>query len=275
MNIDDQLLNSCWNVLRNFTDFQPEIGIVLGTGIGDYAKNFSICAQVPYTELPGFPRSTAPGHRGQFVFGYYDNIPLVLMQGRIHYYEGYEIDQVVLPIRLMYKMGVRNLLLTNSAGGIAPELKAGSFMLISDHISFLLPSPLRGKNNDSWGVRFPDMSEIYDLSWRKNILAAAQSQGIELRQGVYIQTPGPQFETPAEIRMYAAWGASAVGMSTACEAIAAKHCGMRIAGLSCIGNPAAGISSSPLSEKEIQEVGCSVAPRFFQLINLSIKSVRK
>ena len=189
-----------------------------------------------------------------------------MMQGRIHYYEGYEMSDVVLPVRLMCAMGAKKIILTNAAGGMGDGFVPGDLMLITDQISSLVPSPLRGKNCDEMGLRFPDMSEIYTLSLREAAFKAAEKCGIDLKSGVYIQTPGPNYESPAEIKMYKLWGADAVGMSTACEAIAARHMGAEICGISCISNMAAGISKNPLTHEEVKETGAKTAQKFEALI---------
>lgn len=200
---------------------------------------------------------------------------MVLMQGRVHYYEGYSIQETVLPIRLMRWMGAEKLLLTNAAGGICQEFSAGDFMLITDQISTFVPSPLRGPNEEALGPRFPDMSQIYDPQMNQVIRESAQRLGMKLREGVYLQTSGPQYETPAEIRMMRTLGASAVGMSTAAEAIAAKHMRMRIAGISCITNLAAGVAGHPLSHEEVEEIGRRRGTDFGKLLEESIVGVNQ
>jgi purine-nucleoside phosphorylase len=205
------------------TDFRPEVALVLGSGLGGFAKEVDVRMTLPYAQIEGLPVSTAPGHTGQFVLGYLGEVPVVLMQGRVHYYEGYEISDVVLPARLMKMLGAEILFLTNASGGINKDFKAGSFMLITDHISSFAPNPLIGPNIEELGTRFPDMSEVYDHELNDIIRKAAKDNGIELNEGVYIQFTGPSFESPAEIKMAALLGADAVGMSTVVEAIAARH----------------------------------------------------
>lgn len=273
MNTAYEKLVKCYESLRRKTKFQPKIALVLGSGLGEYAQTIQIEEVLDYHEIDGFPVSTVPGHKGRFVFGYIDSVPVVIMQGRVHYYEGYAIEDVVLPIRLMKKMGADILFLTNAAGGIHPSFQAGDFMLIKDHISTFVPSPLIGPNVEEWGERFPDMSEVYKKDLRKLIKNTAEAQGIPLREGVYIQLSGPNFETPSEVQMCKMLGADAVGMSTACEALAANHMGMKVCGISCISNPAAGISSRPLSHGEVQEMADKAAPKFERLITESVKAM--
>ena len=252
--------------IRERTDFEPEIALVLGSGLGGFSKNVEIVCEIGYEEIPGFPASTVPGHRGRFLLGTVGGRRAVVLDGRVHYYEGNDMADAVLPVRTAALLGAKTLLLTNAAGGIRADLQPGDFMLIADQISSFVPSPLRGPNDDSLGPRFPDMSAAYDPVLRAAIRRAAAGAGIPLREGVYCQLPGPQFETPAEIRMLRTLGADAVGMSTACECIAARHMGLRTAGISCISNLAAGISARPLSHEEVQETANRVAADFERLI---------
>ena len=252
--------------IRNRTGFEPEAALVLGSGLGNFSAHVEDPVEIGYEEIPGFPRSTVPGHRGRFLLGTVAGRRAVVLDGRVHYYEGQDMRDVVLPVRTAGLLGAKTLILTNAAGGIRPDLRPGDFMLISDHISAFVPSPLRGANPEELGVRFPDMSAAYDAELRARIRAAAVREGILLREGVYCQTPGPQFETPAEIRMFRALGADAVGMSTACECVAARHMGLRVAGISCISNLAAGISARSLTHEEVQETANRVSERFERLI---------
>lgn len=268
-------LEKCYKCIREKTDFVPEIALVLGSGLGDYAEgaNVNVEMTIPYSEINGFPTSTVSGHKGQFVLGTVNGVKTAIMQGRVHFYEGYSISDVVLPIRLMGLMGAKVLFLTNASGGINQSFECGDFMLITDHISSLVKSPLVGENIDELGVRFPDMSEIYDKDLRDVIKKSADELDIKLKEGVYIQTTGPQYESPAEIRAFKTLGADAVGMSTACEAIAANHMGLKICGISCISNLAAGISKTPLTHKEVQETADRVAPDFKKLLTESIENI--
>ena len=261
-----QKLLKCLESVRNKTDFKPEVAVVLGSGLGEFADHIQIEATIDYSEIEDFPVSTVVGHKGRFVFGYVEKTPVVIMQGRVHYYEGYAMTDVVLPIRLMRMMGAEKLLLTNASGGCNPNFKAGDLMIITDHITTAVPSPLIGPNIEELGTRFPDMSEVYSKRLRKVIKDCAFDCGIEMQQGVYVQFTGPNYETPAEIRLAQVWGADAVGMSTACEAMAARHMGMEIAGISCITNMAAGISKVALNHKEVQETADRVAEQFKKLV---------
>lgn len=266
-------LQRCYEAVQKKSDFKPKIALILGSGLGEFCSTMDVKETLPYGEIPDFPTSTVPGHKGQFVFGYSGKVPIVAMQGRVHYYEGYPVTDVVLPTRLMHMMGADTLFLTNAAGGINPSFHAGDFMLITDQISSLVPSPLIGGNIDELGTRFPDMSEIYSRRLRTIIEGAAAAEGVPLQRGVYIQTTGPQYESPAEIRAFGRLGADAVGMSTAVEAIAARHCGMEVCGISCISNLAAGISSTSLSHKEVQETADKAAPLFRKLVARAINDI--
>lgn len=259
-------LMSCVESIRKKTDFKPEVALILGSGLGDYAEGIRVEAAVEYSEIEGFPVSTVAGHKGRFVFGYVKEVPVVIMQGRVHYYEGYPMQEVVLPTRLMGMLGAKKLFLTNAAGGINESFHPGDFMMITDHITTAVPNPLIGRNIEELGTRFPDMSEVYSRRLQEVIRAAAERCGVRLREGVYVQLTGPSYETPAEIRMCRIWGGDAVGMSTACEAIAARHMGMEICGISCVTNMAAGVSKQKLSHKEVQETADRVSAQFKELV---------
>ena len=259
-------LKMCQESVREKINFKPKVALVLGSGLGDFAKEIKVEAVLCYHEIEGFPVSTVAGHKGRFVFGFVGEVPVVCMQGRVHYYEGYTMTDVVLPIRLMKCMGAEILFLTNAAGGIGQGMRAGDLMLIVGQISSFVPSPLIGENIEELGTRFPDMSGIYDKELQKIICKTAMDFDIELKQGVYLQTTGPQYESPEEIAMFRTLGADAVGMSTACEAIAARHMGMRVAGISCISNLAAGISPEPLSHEDVKKAADLAAPRFGRLV---------
>lgn len=268
-------LIGCRDYVRTRTDFVPKAALVLGSGLGGFAANLKVECEVPYADIPGFPVSTVPGHAGKFIFGYLGEAPAVCMQGRVHYYEGYSIDDVVLPARLMKELGAEILFLTNASGGVNPAFNAGDLMLITDHIACFVPNPLMGPNIEELGTRFPDMSHIYDPALCDVIRGVAKADGIELREGVYCQLTGPSYESPAEIRMLGAMGADAVGMSTAVEAVAANHCGLRVCGVSCVSNKAAGLSPTPLSHKEVQEAADKAAPLFTALVRDSIAAMCK
>lgn len=263
----------CLAYVRKKTDFVPRVALVLGSGLGEFASQIRVTDYLDYSDIEGFPQSTVAGHKGRFVFGYIEDTPVVAMQGRVHYYEGYSMEDVVLPVRLMHAMGAQILFLTNAAGGLGEGFQCGDLMLITDHISCFVPNPLLGKNEDALGVRFPDMSEIYDYNLQKIIRFSAQKLGIPLKDGIYLQLTGPSYETPAEIRMCKILGASAVGMSTAVEAIAANHLGMKICGISFISNLAAGISPNPLSHEEVKAAADEVAPKFQSLVKLAISKM--
>lgn len=263
-------LNRCLDIIRKETDFVPRVGIILGSGLGALADEIEVRASINYSDIEGFPISTVAGHKGRFVFGYIDHVPVVIMQGRVHYYEGYSMEEVVLPTRLMRLMGAEIIMLTNAAGGVNFNFKSGDFMIIEDHISTFVNSPLVGANIDEMGLRFPDMSMVYDKNLNSIIEQTASDLGIDIKRGVYMQLSGPNFETPAEVRMCRTLGADAVGMSTACEAMAAKHCGFKVCGISCISNLACGMTDSPLTHEEVQQTADRVAVLFKKLITNSV-----
>ncbi len=273
MKIYDKL-TSALSDIRKKTDFVPKVGLVLGSGLGGLADDMEIVSEISYSEIEGFPVSTVSGHAGKFLFGFIEDVPCVVMQGRVHYYEGYDIHDVVLPIRIMGLLGAEILFLTNAAGGIRREFSKGCLMIIQDHISSLVPSPLVGPNIEELGVRFPDMSCVYDKDLRSVIKSSAEELSINVEEGIYIQTSGPNYETPSEIRAYSLWGADAVGMSTACEAMAARHMGMRVCGISCITNMAAGISDAPLSHAEVKETADRVGKEFSSLVKCSVSKMK-
>ncbi len=271
-NVVYEKLERCLACVRRRTEFVPRVAIVLGSGLGDYAESIRVETEIPYAEIEGFPVSTVPGHAGRFVFGWVGAVPVVCMKGRVHFYEGYDVSDVVLPIRLMKLLGAEILFLTNAAGGINPSFHAGDLMLIRDHISVFAPNPLIGENLDALGTRFPDMSSVYDPALGEKIKEKAAENGISLQEGVYAKLTGPSYETPAEIRMLGRLGCDAVGMSTAVEAIAANHCGMRVCGVSCISNLAAGLSDAPLDHREVQEAADRSASRFRTLVTEAVQA---
>lgn len=270
----DKLLTA-YKSVEGRLPFKPRVALILGSGLGDFADTTEIKATIPYGEIEGFPVSTAPGHKGRFVFANVAGVPTVIMQGRVHYYEGYPMSDVVLPTRLMGLMGAKILFLTNAAGGINSAFKAGDFMLITDQISSFSPSPLIGENPEKLGVRFPDMTDIYKPALQDAIRAAAKSEGIAMQQGVYLQATGPAFESPAEVRLYGMLGADAVGMSTACEAIAANHMGLSVCGVSCISNMASGLSDAKLTSEDVNETADKVGGIFGRLVTASVKLLDK
>ena len=266
MNKVYEKLIRCYESIKDRIPFEPKVALVLGSGLGNYADSMKVVSEIDYKDIEDFPVSTVPGHSGKFIFGYVNDVPVICMKGRIHYYEGYDISDVVLPTRLMKMMGAKILFLTNASGGLNKDFNAGDFMMITDHISVWAPNPLIGQNIDELGTRFPDMTNVYDNDLQDIIRSAAKKNGIELKEGVYCQLTGPSFESPAEIRMLGKLGVDAVGMSTVVEAIAANHMGMKICGISCICNLAAGISPRPLTHEEVQQAGAQAAPLFQKLV---------
>lgn len=269
----EKLMN-CYKSFQEKIDFKPEVAIVLGSGLGDFASEIQVEAELPYSELEGFPVSTVVGHDGKFIFGYLGDIPVVCMKGRVHFYEGYAMSDVVLPTRLMKLMGAKILFLTNASGGINEGFVAGDLMMLTDHIAALVQNPLIGANLDELGTRFPDMSEVYDKDLQDIIRNKAKENGIDLKEGVYIQFTGPSYETPAEVQMAKIMGADAVGMSTAVEAIAANHMGMKICGISCVCNMAAGISKTKLTHAEVQEAADAASAKFKTLVRESVLAMK-
>lgn len=266
-------IEECVRAIRERTSFVPEIGIVLGSGLGGFAENIDVNSFVEYKDIPGFPVSTVSGHAGRFIFGYIYGKPVVAMQGRVHYYEGYSMEDVVLPIRVMKLLGISKLILTNAAGGVNESFKPGDLMMIKDQISSFVPNPLIGKNIDELGTRFPDMSNVYSDRLQRLILDISSEINIEIKSGVYLQLTGPSYETPAEIRMCRLLGADAVGMSTTCEAIVANHMGLEVCGISCITNMAAGILDVKLDHKEVQQTADKASYDFKRLILALIKEI--
>lgn len=259
--------------IRSITDFKPQVALILGSGLGALADEIDIVKTIDYKDIPNFPISTAPSHKGRFVFGYIGKSKVVIMQGRIHLYEGYSPKEVVNPIFLMRKLGAEVLFLTNASGGINNNFSIGDFMIIEDHISSFIPSPLIGKNDDELGTRFPDMSDVYNSELCKLIEETASENNIDVKKGVYIQLRGPAFETKAEIRMCKTLGADAVGMSTAIEAQAGNYCGFKVCGISCITNLACGISDRPITSEEVNETANRVAGSFKNLVRKSIERI--
>lgn len=272
MNKDYEKLLKCYESFRSKIDFQPRVAIVLGSGLGDFANTIQVEAELSYSEIEGFPVSTVPGHAGKFIFGYVGEVPVVCMKGRVHYYEGYSISDVVLPTRLMKLMGAEILFLTNASGGVNFDFKAGDLMMITDHISSFAPNPLIGPNIEELGTRFPDMSTVYDKELQEILRKTAKEQNVPLKEGIYVQMTGPSFESPAEVRMIRTLGGDAVGMSTVVEAIVANHMGMRICGISCVCNLAAGMTENPLTHTEVQEAADKAAPLFTKLVAESVKN---
>ncbi|MFI5093248.1 MAG: purine-nucleoside phosphorylase [Candidatus Acidiferrum sp.] len=255
------------------TDLHPKIALVLGSGLGAFADEFGSATKIPYAEIPHFPRSTAIGHAGQLVVGLVGDIPVAGMQGRVHLYEGYSAKDVAFPIRVFSRMGVKAIILTNAAGGIKREFTQGELVVIKDHINLQGANPLTGPNDDRFGPRFPDMTIAYDRRFREITVGAGNRNGIGLYEGVYAALPGPSYETSAEIRYLRAIGADLVGMSTVPEVIAARHCGLRVLGISCVTNAAAGILDEPLDHKEVLETAERVKAQFIALLKIVIPRI--
>lgn len=272
MNLSQRITDAA-AYIRERLPFSPQIGLVLGSGLGDYADTLEDPIRIPYGDIPYFPRSTAPGHAGALVFGHKHGKAVVAMQGRIHYYEGLTQRELTLPIRVLHLLGVRQLVLTNACGGVNLSFAPGDLMLISDHLNLSGDNPLIGENLEAFGPRFPDMSDLYTASLRKTVKALALKQGIRLQEGVYGMYSGPNYETPAEIRMYRVLGADVVGMSTVPEALVAGHCGMEVLGISCVTNMAAGVLPQKLDHSEVMETAARVHDTFQRLLDLIVKNL--
>ncbi len=251
----------------------PKTVLILGSGLGGFGERIETQTAIPYGEIPGFPVSTVSGHSGQLLIGKAAGVPVACMQGRLHVYEGHPIQQVALPIRTYRKLGAETLIVTNAAGSLKQEMGPGSLMVIDDHINYSGRNPLIGENDEAIGPRFPDMSEVYDRDLREQLFAAGKEEDIALSRGVYLYTTGPSFETPAEIRMFAKWGADAVGMSTVPEAIAAVHAGMRVAGVSLITNHAAGIAAHKITHDETLAEGAKAFDKMSRLMLRFLNSI--
>jgi purine-nucleoside phosphorylase len=257
--------------IRKLVPVTPDLVMVLGSGVGDFVRVLDNPVSVPYEEIPWWPRSTAPGHAGVLHVGRLGTINVAVLQGRVHYYEGYSMEEVVFPVRVMGEWGAKVFVATNASGGIDRSYSPGQWVLIEDHINLMGANPLVGPNEDSWGVRFPDMTEAYDRDLMRLMERAASRIGVALGRGVYVAMSGPSFETPAEIRMLSKLGGTLVGMSTVPEVIAARHMGLRVLALSCVANYAAGISPNPLTHEEVlREVSratgdlCRLLPAFLE-----------
>jgi len=252
-------------LVRDRSPLRPTVGVVLGSGLGAFADALEDARAIPFADIPHFPASTVVGHSGALVVGRSRGVPVAVMKGRVHFYEGYALDQVVFPVRVLGRLGVKTLVLTNAAGAINPAFAPGDLMVVEDHIN-MLGNPLLGPNEETLGPRFPDMSEVYDRGLRGVAEAACRSCSVPCHRGVYVSLPGPSYETPAEIRMFRTLGADAVGMSTVPEAIAARHMGMRVAGLSCLTNMAAGVTDRKLDHREVLETGERVKSALLEVL---------
>ncbi|HLL17104.1 MAG TPA: purine-nucleoside phosphorylase [Pyrinomonadaceae bacterium] len=249
---------------------EARVALVLGSGLGAFADDLEDAVAIPYEEIPGFARSTVEGHAGRLVLGKIAGLPVIVQQGRFHFYEGYALDEVTFPIRVVGLLGIKSLVLTNAAGGLNNSFKQGALMLISDHLNLMGTNPLLGANEPRFGARFPDMSDVYDREFQEAAVGEAQEMEIELKRGIYAALTGPSYETPAEIRMLRALGADAVGMSTVPEAIVARHMGIKVLGISCITNMAAGVLDRPIDHAEVMETGEQVRVTFTELLRRTI-----
>lgn len=259
-------------IRKKIGDFNPEIGIILGSGLGDFADSFESII-VPYNEIPGFQKSNVAGHKGQLVFAEVNGKKVVMMQGRYHFYEGHSMQTVTFPVKVMKKLGVKTLIITNAAGAVSGEFTPGELMFITDHINFMGTNPLIGANDDTLGTRFPDMSEVYNEELIDLAEDIAEKLGISYQKGVYVATTGPSYETPAEIVMFRKLGGNAVGMSTVPEAIVANYCGLKVLGISCLTNYAAGVADCPLNHQEVIDTANRVKESFKNLLSEFIKQV--
>lgn len=267
------IMKDTLDYIETFTDgFCPEIGIVLGSGLGELADEYYEYA-IPYDKIPGFTKSTVQGHKGQLVFAQIGGKKVVMMQGRNHYYEGHSMQDITYPIKVMKKLGVKTVILTNAAGAINKSFKPGDLMVITDHINMMGANPLVGPNDEDLGTRFPDMSEVYDKNLIKLADAAGRYLKLDLKHGVYIASSGPSYETPAEIKMARTLGADAAGMSTVPEAIVANYCNIKVLGISCISNYASGVSTKKLTHEEVIETTNSVKAKFKELVVLLLKNI--
>ncbi|WP_028506281.1 purine-nucleoside phosphorylase [Ruminococcus sp. FC2018] len=273
--IDYEALRGYVEKIGSRIGFAPKIGIVLGSGLGELADKMQSVYSISYMEIEGFPVSTVEDHVGQYVFGYIEDVPVVCMQGRVHYYEGYTMEEVVLPIRFMGMLGVEQVILTNAAGGISADFDTGDIVLLSDHIATFVPNPLIGYKAVDSADRFPDMTQVYDKGMREVMKSVAKEQNTTVKEGVYIQLTGPSYETPAEIKMAGLLGADIVGMSTACEAIAARHSKMKVCAISYVSNPAAGLGDVPLSHEDVKKQAKKTAGTVAKLIKGYCKAVKE
>ncbi len=259
--------------VRARSDLVPRVGIVLGSGLGGLADDVTDTVAIPFADLPGWPAATAPGHVGRLLLGRLDGVPVVMLQGRLHMYEGNDPGLVVQPVLLMGRLGAHMIVLTNAAGGLDPSFGAGTLMVIADHINMTGRTPLLGPNADSIGPRFQDLTDAYTPALRERLHAAGRAEGVELREGIYVGLLGPTYETPAEVRMMRAWGGDAVGMSTVLETIAARWAGLEVAGVSLVTNPGAGYSGEPLSHDEVLAAGAEAGPRLARVIRRFVREL--
>ena len=269
MEIEDKIKAAAAYLLEHTTQ-RPTVGLVLGSGLGDFADTLTDAVRIPFSQIPNFPVPTAPGHVGALVFGRKQGKDVVVLQGRIHFYEGLPQREITLPVRVLAAIGVKQLILTNAAGGVNTAYHPGDLMLISDHINYSFSNPLIGPNLENFGPRVPDASDVYTAELRTAVKTAAAAAGIHLQEGVYMMFSGPSYETPAEIRMARILGADAVGMSTVPEALVAAHCGLQVVGISCITNMAAGVLPQKLTHDEVMETAARVHDTFQQVLELAL-----
>jgi len=272
MTLSSRIQNAI-DYIRTRTGLQPQIGMILGSGLGDFADTLEDRQVIPFSDIPDFPAATVPGHTGAFVFGTKHGKTVVCLQGRLHYYEGHPMGVLTMPVRIMAKLGVKTLVLTNAAGGVNKDYRPGDLMLITDHINYSGMNPLIGEYLPEFGPRFPDVTDLYSSGLRMKVKLSAVDAGIPLRQGVYMMFSGPSYETPAEIRMARLLGADAVGMSTVPEALVAAQCGIGVLGISCITNLAAGVSPHKLSHQEVMDTAAMAHDKFHGLVDLILKTV--
>ena len=265
---------SCKEQIEEITDFKPQIVIVLGSGLGDYAEELDVVETISYSDIDGWPVSTAPGHAGKLIFAKYNGLNLAIMKGRVHYYEGYSMDEVVLPLRVLYLMGADTCILTNAVGAINADYHVGDFVCVRDHISSFVPSPLIGENIDELGERFVPLTDVYDKKMQETVLRIGKENNIPVHSGIYLQVLGPQYETPTEIEMYRSLGADTVAMSLAVETIAASHMGMKVCGISCVSNMAAGMEEEGFSHDSIHDTAAKSLGNFKVLINGLLDSLK-
>jgi purine-nucleoside phosphorylase len=261
------------NFILRKTRLRPRIALVLGSGLGDFADTFTNATQIPYAKIPNFPQSTAIGHAGRLVIGNVGDIPVAGMQGRVHLYEGYSAKEVTFPIRVFARMGIKAVILTNAAGGINRNYSQGCLVTIRDHVNLQGGNPLVGPNDERFGLRFPDMTQAYDREFQRFVTEEGKKLGQTIHNGVYLAVQGPSYETPAEIYSFRAIGADLVGMSTVPEVIAARHSGIRVLGISCVTNMAAGTTDAPLNQEEVLEIAARIKPQFISLLRAVIPRI--
>ena len=274
MSLSKRIEESAAYIQSKLGGLTPKVGLILGSGLGGYADTLEGAVQIPYGEIPGFLVTTVEGHRGQLVAGSRAGVCVLAMQGRSHFYEGYAQDEITLPVRVMKKLGIETIIITNAAGGVNETFAEGALMVINDHINFSGCNPLTGPNLSEFGTRFPAMTKVYDPGLRRRVMEKAQAEGIQLTEGVYMMFSGPNYETPAEIRFARIIGADAVGMSTVPEVIVAAHAEMRVLGISCITNMAAGMRDEHLSHSEVEDVAKRVHSTFVRVLDLALAVIK-